>query len=65
MADGRAFTYWGPNCDIIKTIQREMKIDDPHKVREYLQKNADKIMSQFRQNCDEKVCPVCKNFIGN
>lgn len=65
MADGRAFTYWGPNCDITQFIQKEAKLEDQHKVREYLQKNAEKIMQQSRQVCNEKVCPVCRNFLAN
>lgn len=65
MADGRMFTNWGPNCDIIKVIQRELNIQDPHLVRKYLQDNAEKIMNQAREKCenDGVVCPVCKNFI--
>jgi len=65
MADGRAFTYWGPNCDITQVIQREMKFRDQNEVRQYLQQNAEKIMKQFRERCDENVCPVCHNFLGN
>jgi hypothetical protein len=63
MADGRIFTNWGPNCDIIKVIQREMNIEDTHKVRKYLQDNAEKIMEKSRKKCDGDICPVCKNFI--
>lgn len=63
MADGRIFTSWGPNCDIIKVIQREMNIQDPHMVRKYLQDNAEKIMDKSRQKCETDFCPVCKNFI--
>lgn len=69
MADGRMFTNWAPNCDIIKVVQRELDIQDPHLVRQYLQKNAEKIMNQAREKCESQdsmsplACPVCKNFI--
>jgi hypothetical protein len=66
MSDARVFTDYNPNCELNNTIQNKYKIMNSHQYREFLQKNADKIMSdnsKSAQQPDCKLCPVCKDAI--
>ena len=63
MADGRVFTNWSPNCDLVKAYQQDARAQDAHDVRRYLQTNAVAIMSRAREQCDGAECPVCKNLV--
>lgn len=45
MSDGRAFTDYSSSCQMNNIIQTKNKIKDDASYREFLQKNASKIMN--------------------
>lgn len=62
MSDGRAFTNYAPNCELIRHIQRKYNLDN-HSLREYMQKNADTIKNDlFKPDAKtgSVTCPVCE-----
>jgi hypothetical protein len=66
MSDARVFTDYNPSCELNNTIQNKYKIMNSHQYRGFLQKNAEKIMSdnaKSAQQPDCKLCPVCKDAI--
>lgn len=66
MSDARAFTDYNPNCELNKMIQEKYKITNSHAYRQFLQKNADKIIeanSKIDEDTNCKFCPVCKTAI--
>lgn len=64
MQDARAFTNWAPNCEMNNHVTRNKTgATNSHANRQYLQKNALKIMKELKScspingGCD--MCPVC------
>lgn len=63
MNDSRPFTDYRSNCIIIGELEKKSGAQTAYDLRQYLQKNAEKVMYQSR-NCNyKKVCPVCKKMI--
>jgi len=61
MADGRMTSY-EPNCSLNLRIQQKYNIkgDNIHDFRKFLQQNADQIIKDFANNTGEcKLCPAC------
>jgi hypothetical protein len=66
MSDARAFTDYHPNCDLNGAIQKKYNIANSHAYRQFLQKNAEKLMTfnmESSEQTDCKICPVCKEAI--
>jgi hypothetical protein len=66
MSDARAFTDYNPSCDLNNAIQKKYKITNSHAYRNFLQKNAEKIMEDNAKCSEEKdckVCPICKEAV--
>jgi hypothetical protein len=66
MSDARVFTDYNPNCELNNSIQNKYQIKNSHQYRNFLQKNADKIMMDNVKNAQQpdcKLCPVCKDAI--
>lgn len=66
MSDGRAFTNWNPNCDLMRNIQTKYNIQNSNDMRVFLQQNAEKVKADFAscttmEEC--KFCPVCKEAV--
>ncbi|NBU33984.1 hypothetical protein EB118_03445 [bacterium] len=62
MSDGRAFTNYAPNCELLRGIQKKYKLS-ANDLRNYMQKNADAIKADLfpQQPFDDIVkCPVCE-----
>lgn len=62
MQDGRAFTSWEPVCSVESRIRTESGSKNSHEYRQYLQKNAKKLMEN---NGDKKCqfCPICSKAL--
>ena len=62
MSDGRAFTTYAPNCELMRGLQRKYKLSNSNELRLYMQKNADKVRDDlFPIDQPELVkCPVCE-----
>lgn len=66
MSDGRAFTDFRPSCSLHRMLQDKYQVEDSHKFRYYLQKNAEQVMKDLAQ-CNPQedctFCPVCKQAL--
>ena len=59
MSDGRCFTTYLSNCQMNDNIQIRNTIQSDAQYRQFLQKNANTIMSQMNKVCftdDTKLC---------
>lgn len=67
MADGRAFTFYEPNCDLNKHLLKNQELKNTHDYRRYLQQNAIPLMKQLaecapiHEKCE--ICPVCNKAV--
>lgn len=68
MHDGRAFTFYGPNCELNNHLMKDKsKTANTHSYRKYLQKNAEKLMKELadcapiNEKCE--ICPVCNKAV--
>jgi hypothetical protein len=61
MSDGRAFTNYAPNCEIVRGIQKKYNITSANELRLYMQKNAESIKNDiFEMEHNVVKCPVCE-----
>ena len=62
MSDGREFTDYNASCYLNNTIQQKYNVKSTLDYRQFLQKNASKVMKDLA-DCDTKrecvMCPVC------
>lgn len=75
MSDGRIFTDYNTSCQLNNYLQKKYNVTNMHDYRNYLQKNAEKIISD-RRDCliqeDELkgsltnyvLCPTCKEALN-
>lgn len=68
-ADGRAFTSYNASCLDNRDIRESQGISSNYNYRMFLQRNAEKIMSQdrsfaYQKNKLECHCPQCKKIAG-
>jgi hypothetical protein len=65
MSDGREFTDYNPSCELNRMLQNKYKVQNSHEYRYFLQKNAEKVISELskmdKQTC--VFCPVCKKAL--
>jgi hypothetical protein len=65
MADGRMTSY-EPNCSLNLRVQQKYNIkgDNIHDYRKFLQQNANQIIKDFDDNTGAcKLCPVCQSSL--
>ena len=61
MEDGRVYTSYQPSCSLNYDIQKKYNIENnSHEYRYYLQRNAEKLIGDFRTKGDCVLCPICK-----
>ena len=67
MSDGRAFTNYAPNCDLIKALQTKYNISNSNELRSFMQKNMEQVKADIEKLDGDKqscaVCPVCKEAV--
>jgi hypothetical protein len=64
MSDGREFTDYNPSCELNRMLQNKYKVQNSHEYRYFLQKNAEKVMSELSKMDKQCVfCPVCNKAL--
>ncbi|NBO98922.1 MAG: hypothetical protein EBU90_02170 [Proteobacteria bacterium] len=65
MSDGRAFTNYAPNCELVRGIQKKYNITSANELRLYMQKNAEAIKKDiFAMEHNVVKCPVCEEALS-
>ena len=62
MSDGRCLTSFITNCQLNNNIKSRNKLKTNNEYREFLQTNAEQLMSDFKNICNsetEKECISC------
>ena len=54
MSDGRVFTNYLPNCQMNKEMEGKQGLTNNNDYKEYIQKNADAVMTMFTSSAPEK-----------
>jgi hypothetical protein len=62
MQDGRSQgdIVYMPDCSFNQLLQQKYNVSNSHDYRYFLQKNAEKLMNEFKSNAQCKFCPVCQ-----
>jgi len=62
MSDGRNFATWIPACKINEDIQKKSNITTNYEYRQYLTKNADKIIKQNQLSACNECCACWEQY---
>tara|TARA_Y100000816_G_C26062804_1_gene558250 strand:+ start:945 stop:1178 length:234 start_codon:yes stop_codon:yes gene_type:complete len=68
MSDGRCFTSFISSCKLNENIKRSVNVSNNNSYRQFLQDNADVIMSDFETICNKESqseCFMCKNIAND
>jgi len=60
MADGRHFTDYRPNCELVQHIRADNKISNSFQFRQFMQSNGEALANVDRKiACDKNCCAPC------